>query len=190
MNMSIIQGSVRRVTRVTRASGHKSLCTAPHLPIRADTRRSQIPLLPRPTPLSQNPPPMPKSGSSSQRNSPRQHRAHHQPNHRSDNSGNANRRLGKTAQHLMAQGPPHDQDDGPGPSHTKEESDPNRKPDGSRFEDYAFFWKVSQRYGWASQWHWEPFDGPARLEGGPPLRPVRNTRSAARLSLGFYNRSV
>ncbi|KAG8946561.1 hypothetical protein FRC04_011619 [Tulasnella sp. 424] len=71
----------------------------------------------------------------------------------------------------MAQGPPHDQDDGPGPSHTKEESDPNRKPDGSRFEDYAFFWKVSQPYGWASQWYWEPFDGPARLEGGPPLRP-------------------
>ncbi|KIO26618.1 hypothetical protein M407DRAFT_74206 [Tulasnella calospora MUT 4182] len=59
-------------------------------------------------------------------------------------------------------GPP--RGDSPSSWHSRKEDDPNRKPDGSRFEDYAFFWKVDQPYGWASQWYWEPFEGPSRLE--------------------------
>ncbi|KAG8900415.1 hypothetical protein FRB99_006053 [Tulasnella sp. 403] len=35
---------------------------------------------------------------------------------------------------------------------------------------YVFFWKPSQEHGWASQWHFEPFEGPSRVDGEQPLR--------------------
>ncbi|KAG8896170.1 hypothetical protein FRB99_009034 [Tulasnella sp. 403] len=34
---------------------------------------------------------------------------------------------------------------------------------------YIFFWKPSQEHGWASQWHFEPFEGPSRVNGEEPL---------------------
>ncbi|KAG9013113.1 hypothetical protein FRB90_006252 [Tulasnella sp. 427] len=116
---------------------------------------------------------MPKASSSSQRRSPRQHKqssSGHHHHHKSDKSGSANRRLGTTAKHLMTQTDGQHQDEGPSSWDTREAIDPNRKPDGSRFEDYVFFWKVDQPHGWASQWYWEPSTALRGWRDEPPMK--------------------
>ena len=35
---------------------------------------------------------------------------------------------------------------------------------GPREEDFVFFWKTNQKYGWASQWFYSPFNARIRFK--------------------------
>ncbi|KAG8894093.1 hypothetical protein FRB99_001524, partial [Tulasnella sp. 403] len=60
--------------------------------------------------------------------------------------------------------PKHDQ---PSHSTTTKSKTANAEDDPS---NYVFFFTAGGENGWASQWYWEPFEGPARIEGESPLR--------------------